>query len=260
MKKISIITTVLNGEKTIESCLRSVAGQSVDVEHIIVDACSTDKTLKIARGFSSVTQIISENDRGIYDGLNKGLQLASGDIIGFLHADDFFADSQILKSIVELFSDKDIDSCYGDLLYVDRSNTQRVLRYWKSGEYDCTRFRWGWMPPHPAFFARRELYEKYGGFRLDMGTAADYELMLRFLAKYRATCIYLPRIITKMRAGGQSNISIKNRLMANVNDRRAWRINGLKPYPWTLIFKPLSKIKQFFQKPRISTLYYYLKK
>ena len=163
--------------------------------------------------------------------------------------DDFYASSLVLQKVTELLETKDLSSCYGDLVYVNADNLDIVRRYWVSGRFDAKKFYWGWMPPHPTFFVRREIYEKHGLFNLDMGTAADYELMLRFLLKHRISCGYVPEVLVKMRSGGVSNSSLQNRLDANLMDRKAWSVNGLKPFPWTLTLKPVRKIGQFFNNP-----------
>jgi glycosyltransferase len=243
---ISIITATFNSSLTIADCLESVKSQKGKVEHIVIDGLSVDKTLEIARLYPHVSKLISETDSGIYDAMNKGITVASGDIIGILNSDDFYANSDVLEKIGAVFEDPEIDSCYGDLVYVDSTDTTKITRYWKSGSYHKQSFYWGWMPPHPTFFVRRRVYEKYGMFNLDLGSAADYELMLRFLVKNKITTTYIPEVLVKMRAGGVSNVSLKNRLKANRMDRYAWAVNGLKPYPWTTYLKPLSKIKQFF--------------
>jgi len=250
--RISIITATLNSAHTIKSCLASLKSQTYQSEHIIIDGGSTDGTIEILHQESQKDAlIVSEPDRGLYDALNKGIQSASGDVIGFLHADDVFADCDVLTVVAALFENRDIASCYGDLVYVRADNTKQVVRYWQSYEFDKRRFYYGWMPPHPTFFVRRSVYQKYGGFNLELGTSADYELMLRFLLKYGITCGYIPRILVKMRTGGVSNVSVKNRLLANYNDRRAWRVNGLKPFLWTLYLKPLSKIGQYIRIKRL---------
>ena len=142
-----------------------------------------------------------------------------------------------------------MDSCYGDLEYVDKENTDRVIRRWKAGTYKSNNWYWGWMPPHPTFFVRRSIYEKHGGYRLDLGTAADYELMLRFLLKHQISTVYIPQVLIKMRTGGVSNISLINRINAHRMDRKAWKVNGLKPYPWTIPLKPIRKVGQWFARP-----------
>jgi len=248
--RISIITATLNSTHTIQSCLASLNSQTCPLEHIIIDGGSDDGTVEILRQEARKDAlIVSEPDRGLYDALNKGLQLASGDIIGFLHADDVFADCDVLADVAARFAHlkNGMASCYGDLVYVRAHNPRKIVRYWKSGEFDKRRFYYGWMPPHPAFFVRRWVYRQYGGFNLRLGTSADYELMLRFLLKHGITCGYIPRMLVKMRTGGVSTASVKNRIQAHCNDRRAWRVNGLKPFPWTLYLKPLSKIGQYLR-------------
>lgn len=246
---LSVITASFNAGPTLGDCLESVKAQSVPVEHILVDGGSTDNTLEIARGFDRhLARIISEPDQGIYDAMNKGLRFASGEVVGILNADDFYTSADTLVKVMAVFEDKSVEACYGDLLYVDNGNIDKVIRYWRSGPFNRRKFYWGWMPPHPTFFVRRTVYERYGFFRLDLGSAADYELMLRFLLKYKISVQYIPETLVKMRTGGASNTSLKKRLQANSNDRLAWKINEIKPYPWTLILKPLSKIGQFFTK------------
>jgi glycosyltransferase len=214
---------------------------------VIIDGGSTDGTLEILQECRSVlSKVISEPDRGIYDAMNKGLLLAaSGDIIGFLNADDFYASSDVISKVLNIFEDQNVDSCYGDLIYVDPADTDRVVRYWKAGPYNYRRFYWGWMPPHPTFFVRKRVFDKYGYFDLSLGSAADYELMLRFLLRHKVSTSYIPEVLVKMRVGGVSNALLRNRLLANRNDRMAWKINGLKPYPWTLYLKPFSKLGQY---------------
>jgi glycosyltransferase involved in cell wall biosynthesis len=245
--KISVITAVLNSKDFIEDSIQSVLHQTYkNIEHIVIDGGSTDGTVGTIEKYQlGITKIVSERDDGIYDAMNKGIRLATGEVIGILNADDFYPDSGILEKVAQVFGNEDIESCYGDLEYVDAVDTARVVRHWRSGPYDVNKFYSGWMPPHPTFFVRRSIYRQYGLFDLSLGSAADYELMLRFLVKHRITAAYIPEVIIKMRMGGVSNASIKNRIRANRMDRRAWSVNGLTPYPWTLLFKPLRKVHQF---------------
>ena len=229
----------------------SVRDQSYEREHVIVDGQSSDGSVEIINKLRTSNLIfISELDAGFYDALNKGIGLASGDIIGILNADDVYAHDRVLESVAACFADESVDSCYGDLVYVDPLNTCRIRRYWRSGPYHEGLFLRGWMPPHPTFFVRRKIYEQYGGFNLELGTAADYELMLRFLVRYKISTSYIPEVLVKMRIGGQSNATLRRRFVANRMDRKAWTVNGLKPYPWTLMLKPLSKIGQYFVRDR----------
>lgn len=250
MLSLTIVTVAYNNEETIVNCLESVSSQQVDFEHLVIDGLSTDQTVSIARQYSdSRVKIISEPDQGIYDAMNKGIKLATGEVIGILNADDFYSSPTVLDKVAALFGDPSIDAVYGDLLYVDNQDTDHVIRYWKSGAYHPKKFYWGWMPPHPVFFVRRTVYEKFGLFNLQLGSAADYEIMLRFLLRHQVGVTYLPEILVKMRVGGASNAGLSNRLKANRMDRKAWEVNGLRPYPWTLSMKPVRKIGQWFSRP-----------
>jgi glycosyltransferase len=246
--KLSIITSVLNSKNFIEDCIKSVLSQTCkDKEYIVIDGGSADGTLDIIKKYEfGISTLVSEKDNGTYDAMNKGIRLATGEVIGILNADDFYPSPKTLEKVVEVFKRNDIDSCYGDLVYVDSADTEKVIRYWRSGPFQIRKFYRGWMLPHPTFFVRRSVYEKYGLFNLSLGSAADYELMLRFLLKHRVTTMYIPEVLVKMRSGGVSNASLKNRIRANRMDRVAWDVNGLRPYPWTLICKPLRKVHQYF--------------
>lgn len=262
---ISIITATYNAASTVANCLQSIASQTYPAEHIIIDGASTDGTLEIiSRLTPHPSRLISEKDNGIYDAMNKGIALATGDVIGILNADDFYASPDVLARVSQAFEDPAVMCCYGDLEYVSvadegreereqggiqnpTSNIQHfnVVRYWKSGMFTHRSFNRGWMPPHPTFFVRRSVYERFGTFRLDMGSAADYELMLRLLLKERIQAVYIPEVLVRMRVGGASNETLTARMKANRMDRRAWEVNGLKPYPWTLVMKPLRKVGQY---------------
>ena len=251
--KVSIITVSFNSEKTIEQTILSVLGQTYkNIEYIIVDGNSSDNTLSIINKYSSkIAHVLSEPDKGIYDAMNKGIELASGDLIGILNSDDVYAYSNVITDIVKKIHASNAKSIYADLVYVDKNDLFKVKRYWKSGEYKRKKFKMGWMAPHPTVFIKREIYTQFGTFNLSLKSAADYELMLRFFYKEKIEPAYLPEVIIKMRQGGKSNASIKNRLSANRQDRAAWRINSVKPYWLTLYFKPLRKVPQFiFRKPK----------
>ena len=244
---LSIITVTYNAGAVITDNLSSISCQTLLPEQIVIDAESSDSTRELVSSIKHHhVKIISEPDNGIYDAMNKGIQLAKGDVLGFLNADDFYASGEVIEKVTRMFEDQSVDACYGDLCYVDSANTAKAVRYWRSGPYQPKSFYWGWMPPHPTFFVRRRVYEQYGVFNLDLGSAADYELMLRFMLKYEVKARYIPEVLVKMRVGGVSSRSIKNRLLANRNDRRAWEVNGLHPYPWTLLLKPIRKIPQWF--------------
>lgn len=246
--KISIITPVFNNANTIKDCLNSIYTQTYaqHIEHIIIDNCSTDTSLDIilSHHFSNRI-IISEKDNGLYDAINKGIEKSTGTIIGVLHADDFYVHNQVLEHIVPMFS-KDLQGVYANLYYVKRNEINTIVRQWKAGEYTHQSFLYGWMPPHPTCFVTKQVYEKNGLYRLDLGTAADYEWIIRNMFKNKIPFQYLDEYIIAMRTGGASNISLKNRLIAHLNDYKAWKVNGLNPYWFSLFLKPVRKINQFF--------------
>lgn len=245
--KVSIITVCYNAESTIEFALQSVLNQHYkDIEYIVIDGASSDMTLSIIKKYEGkIAKIVSEKDNGMYYALNKGIELATGDVVGLLHADDFYASNKIISRIVTEFQSKNIDAVYGDLQYVFKEDINKVFRNWNSNPYNPSLFLKGWMPPHPTFFVKRECYKDFGKFNTTFSISADYELMLRFLYKHNIKATYIPEVIVKMRVGGVSNISIQNRIKANMEDRRAWKINGLKPNVLTLFLKPLSKLRQY---------------
>ena len=247
---VSIITTVFNNEETIEGAIKSVLGQSCpNIEYIITDGGSTDGTIEIINKYKGkISKFVSEPDRGIYDGMNKGIKLATGDIVGILNSDDFYASDDVIEMVVKAMEEKNADACWGDLVYVDAKNIEKVIRHWKSSECGEGKFKKGWHPAHPTFFVRRWVYEKYGLFRLDFPISADYELMLRFLEKYKIKSCYIPQILVKMRIGGQSNKNIKNIIKNNIESYWAWKKNGLRVSPLIFFFKPLSKVAQYFKR------------
>lgn len=246
--KVSIITVCYNSENTIEDTLLSVINQDYpNIEYIVVEGASTDNTLSIIKKYSAeITKIISEKDQGIYDALNKGIDQANGDVIGILHSDDVYANSNIISKVVKEFQSKKSDAVYGDLQYIGNKNPGKIFRTWVAKEYKEGMFIKGWMPPHPTFFVKKAFYDKYGKFNTSLKTAADYELMLRFIHKFKISLSYISEVLVRMRIGGKSNAGLLNRIKANIEDRKAWKINGLKPGFFTLYLKPLSKIKQFF--------------
>ncbi len=247
--KLSVITVSLNSQETIAATARSVCEQSYpDIEYLVIDGGSCDGTLtQLAPYREKIATVLSEPDRGLYDAMNKGLALATGEVVGFLHADDQYADREVLARVAAVFATGTIDACYGDLVYVDACHPNRVTRSWRAGQLTRRKLYFGWMPPHPTFFVRRQWYRQYGGYRLDLGTAADYELMLRYLLRHRLQAAYLPYLLVSMRSGGASNRSLNSRLQAHAMDWKAWLVNGLLPYPWTVPCKPLRKVKQWYR-------------
>jgi glycosyltransferase len=247
--KLSVITAVRNAAETLPGCIESVRRQTVSAEHIVIDGASTDGTFDIIAQYrSSIARVVSEPDKGIYDALNKGIRLASGDVVGLLHGDDFYAHDRVLESVVKVFQEKNVDSCYGDLLYVYKNDVDKVIRYWKASEYHRGKFRHGWMPPHPTFFVKREVYEKYGYFKADFRISADYELMLRLLEKHGISTYYIPEVLIKMRLGGASNRSLRNMWIKSSEDYKAWKVNDLKGGLHIIFLKNIIKIPQFIKR------------
>jgi glycosyltransferase len=189
--------------------------------------------------------MVSEKDYGIYDALNKGISAASGDIIGFVHSDDFLASSDIINDIVSMMKTESLDGVYGNLQYVDKINTKKIIRNWKSCHFKTGLLKNGWMPPHPTLFLKREVYQKYGLFDVSYRISADYDFMLRIFKDSELKFGYLPKVITKMRVGGASNRSIKNIIEKSKEDYRAIKSNNIGDF-LTLIRKNTSKLKQFF--------------
>lgn len=250
--KISIVTTVRNSADTIETCLRSVAMQDdiqrkFEIEHIVADGASDDGTAERAMEFSEDVRVVSEPDRSLFDGMNKGIRRASGDVIGTLNADDFYFHKSALGEVARAMSDPTVEVCHGNVVYVDAVNPARIVRVWRGGAASIVRMRRGWMPPHPSFFVRKGCYERFGIFREDLGTAADYELMVRFLVKEKARSVYVPNLWVAMRTGGASNASLHGRVKANGMDLKAWTVNELRPAPLFRVLKPARKIPQYLR-------------
>lgn len=249
--KISIITVCYNSAATIESTIKSVTSQDYpNIEYIIVDGGSTDGTLDIINRYTSVSILVSEPDHGIYDAMNKGIGLATGDVIGTLNADDFYIDNSVVSGIAQAFEDTSVEACFADLVYVSQDNTDKVVRYWKSQNYKAGLFKQGWMPAHPTFFTRRNVYEKFGVFDLSFKIAADFELLFRFIEKNKIRTLYLPRVIIRMRLGGTTNKSLKNILIQNneiIRVLRAHYKNFSQTQFW--VSKFLNRIIQFISRP-----------
>jgi len=251
--KISIITVAYNCKSVLNHCLDSVAAQSYDnIEHIVIDGASTDGTLSLLNSRrNNLAMIVSEPDDGIYDAMNKGIKLAKGDIIGFLNSDDFYASNEVLSRVASVFKDDpSLELCYSDLTYNDQVDTSRVIRYWKSSNFILGTFSKGWCPPHPTFFVRRSMYERYGNFDLSYSIASDIELMMRFLEVHKRNARYIPELWVKMRMGGLSNKNIKNIVDQNLEVLRALRSHNLSANPISFFAnKIFLRGKQFFQRP-----------
>ena len=243
--KISIITVCLNSDETIEDAIKSILAQSYDdIEYIIVDGGSTDETLSIIKKYKDgISQYISEPDKGIYDAMNKGAKLASGELIAFLNSDDTYHDKDTIADMVNFIQRRKLDAGYGDIKYVGANNANRVVRYWKTGEYKKGAFRRGWVIPHPAFFCKREYFEQYGYFESSFKIAADFELMLRLIEKKHIKIGYLPKTIATMRVGGAST-NFKGIVQGNIEILKSFRMNNMYCSPLFFLHKPILKLRQ----------------
>jgi len=249
--KISVITVAFKASSTIEDTIASVKSQQYpNLDYIVIDGGSDDGTVKIIKQYTDiVTHWISEPDNGIYDAMNKGLAMASGDIVGFLNADDIYVDHDVLDKVAAVFSDSTVDACYSDLVYVRPNDLTRIVRYWRSSPYREGLFAKGWCPPHPTFFVRKHIYEKFGGFDLTYAIGNDIELMMRLLARQKIKSVYLPVTTVKMRIGGTSNRNLSNIFRQNIEIIRAARNNNIPLKPFFFIsYKMLSRLGQFLQR------------
>lgn len=246
--KISVITAVYNRAATVGDALRSSLAQThADVERVVVDGASADGTLDVVRGFGdSVDTLVSERDGGIYDALNKGLRLARGDVVGFLHADDVFADDEALARVADAMADEGVVAVYGDLVYVSKNDMSHVIRHWQAGPFTAADLARGWMPPHPTLYVRRSAYERLGYFNARLRIAADYDWMLRLMRSDLGRLAYVPHVQVRMRTGGDSNRSVGNILRKSGEDFRALRSNGfsLPEAAVCLLAKNLRKLPQ----------------
>ena len=243
--KISIITISFNANDTIEKTLNSINSQSYsNIEHIIVDGGSIDGTIEICNSFSHISKIISEPDNGVYDAFNKGLKLATGDIIGFLNADDVFCNENSIQDIVDAFSNNEADIVYGNLDYVNEES--KVIRNWISKPYEKGLVKKAWMPAHPSFYCKKEVYDRLGGYNDSFKIAGDFELCLRFLEVNKVSSYYLNNKLVKMLVGGISNNGLKSKLTIFKEELRAFKINNISVNPVLFFFYKLKKLKQFF--------------
>ena len=250
--KVSIITVTFNSSSFISHCLDSVKNQTHnDIEHIVIDGASTDGTLSILKSKTNqLAELISETDNGIYEAMNKGLKIATGDIIGFLNSDDFYANNNVLKNVSELFrEDSTLEACYSNLVYVDALETSKIIRFWKSENFVPGMFSKGWCPPHPTFFVKSSVYRRHGNFDTNYKLASDAELMMRFMEVKMIKVKYEPKLWVKFRIGGVSNKSLKNIIIQNSEVIKALKNHGLQ-FNYIIIFfkKLIIKIKQFIRK------------
>lgn len=247
--KISIITPSFNSASTIADTINSVLSQDYfDIEYIIVDGGSKDSTVKIIKSYGEkIAKFVSEKDNGIYDAMNKGIKMASGDVVGILNSDDFYPDASVISDVAKAFNINMSDSVYGDLDYVDWDETTKIIRKWRAGKHTWKSFKFGWHPPHPTFFVKKELYDRLGLFREDLRIAADYELMLRFIYINKITMTYIPKVLVKMRDGGASSSGLSARKTTYIEDAKGWSFNNLKPSVLALTMKRVRKLTQWLR-------------
>lgn len=251
LMKVSIITVCYNSEKYLRFTIESVLNQTYrDIEYIVVDGGSTDTTLDIIKLyeplFNGRMHWISEPDNGLYDAMNKGIKMADGDIVGFINSDDLFAMPDSIERIASIFNEKNVACTYADLYYVSQDNTDKIIRYWYSGERGT--FSKGWHPAHPTFYVKKAVYQQFGSFNLAYKFAADFELMLRFVEKHKISTWYLPEVLVKMRLGGTTNKNLKNIIKGNIECYRAFKENAIPVSIIYPLYRIFPKITQFFHK------------
>ncbi len=249
--RFSIITVTFNSAATVEDTIMSIDGQDYpDVEHIVIDGASTDGTQDILfKHQRKITRWISEPDLGMYDAMNKGIAMASGDVIGILNSDDVYAHKRVLEGVARTFKKTTIDACYSDLVYVATKDLSKIVRYIKSCDYRDGLFAKGWCPPHPTFFVKRNVYRRLGSFDLSYTIGNDVELMMRFLSRYRIQSKYIPEVMVRMRVGGVSNRNIENIIRQNIEIIKAARNNQIiiAPIPF-IFFKIISRCRQYLSR------------
>lgn len=247
MIEISIITAVLNGERTLSDCLNSISLQKdVNVQHIVIDGGSTDYSLTIVNHFPHIQTVVINAKISLYEALNIGIKKATGEVIGILHCDDIFTSRNTLHKVAQCFENQSIDAVYGNLVVVDKDNKSKIIRNWKAGHYDYESLKMGWMPPHPTLFVRKSVFQKHGLYNTSLSISSDYELIIRFFYLHKIPTKYLNYPLVIMRNGGLSNQTFKNRWIANKEDLKAWKLNKLPCSPLLRILKPSRKILQFY--------------
>ena len=247
--KISIITVVWNNNETIKYAIDSVLNQTYkDIEYIVVDGASTDGTVEVVKSYGGkITKFISEKDNGLYDAMNKGISLATGNIVGILNSDDFYVDNNVVKQVVREFNNRGVDSVFADLVYISSSNINKVVRYFDSGQFKPSLFSYGLMPAHPTFFVKKSIYEKYGKFHTDFKNAADFDLLVRFIYTNKITYHYIDKVIVKMRLGGAST-SFSSMGTNNMEILRACKVNGIKTNIFKILLRYVLKFRSSFKK------------
>ena len=255
--KISVITVCYQSESTIRNTIESVLSQTYsDIEYIVVDGSSEDRTASVVAEYADrIAKFVSEPDKGIYDAMNKGIRLATGDIIGILNSDDVFEDKTVLTHVARVFhKEPDADIVFGDIVISKRDDISKVMRYYRSGHFKSWKLRYGWMPPHPATFVKRSAYDKSGLYRLNYRIAADFEMFVRWLLIHRLRCFATPRVLVRMRMGGLGTRSVKSCILLNREIVRACRSNGVYTNLFLVLSKLPFKLIELFRRPAVTRL------
>lgn len=249
--KVSIITVTYNAAATIRDTIESVLAQDYpNIEHIIIDGASKDNTVEIVQSYGDrIARFVSEPDRGMYDGMNKGIKLATGDAIAILNADDVYLNSHVISTIVEHFQQQQVDSVFADLVYVKHDEPDKIVRYYSSAHFHPEKFAYGWMPAHPTFVVKRWAFDRYGFFKTDYKIAADYELLIRFLAIHQMSYHYIPQVLVKMRTGGASTANLSSNWILNREIVRGCLENGIQTNMTKVLSKYFVKVFQLVARP-----------
>ncbi|MCU0552158.1 MAG: glycosyltransferase [Leptolyngbya sp. Prado105] len=249
--KISIVTVTYNAGATVRDTIEGVLAQDYpNIEHLIIDGSSTDNTMEIVRSYGDrIATVVSEPDEGMYDAMNKGVQLATGDVVTILNADDFYIHSHVISEVVKAFENSQVNSIFGDLVYVKRHNPDKIVRYYSSANFHPDQFAYGWMPAHPTFFVKRWAFDRYGLFKTDYQIAADYELLIRFLAVHQLSYRYLPEVMVKMRTGGTSTSGLMSNWILNREIVRGCAENGIETTMPKVLLKYFTKVFQLIHRP-----------
>ncbi|HYC28988.1 MAG TPA: glycosyltransferase family 2 protein [Chitinophagaceae bacterium] len=244
--KVSIITVTYNSAGTLRDTLESVRDQDYpNIEHILVDGASKDDTVKIIQAYNHVAKYVSEKDRGLYDAINKGILMSTGDVVGILNSDDFFPHRKVISNMVKCFKENDADAVYGDIAFVRPENLQKVIRLYSSKKFQPKKFKYGYMPAHPSFYVKRKFFDEYGLYKLDYKIAADYELLMRFMHSNKLKCAYHPEVMVYMRTGGVSNKNILSRYVLNKEIIRACKENGVNTNMFIISLKYFNKVFEY---------------
>ncbi|OQY15941.1 MAG: glycosyl transferase [Desulfobacteraceae bacterium 4572_35.1] len=250
--KVSIVTVCYNSEATIRDTIESVLAQSYsDIEYIIVDGASSDRTMAIIDEYRDrITNVVSESDKGIYDAMNKGIKLATGDVVGILNSDDFYQNNAVIHDVVchfDSFTDSDV--VFGDVVFVAPGNLEKIIRFYRSGHFRPWKLRFGWMPPHPATFIKKRAYDQFGLYSLGFKISSDYEMFVRLLLVHKLSFSRINKVLVRMRTGGVSTAGIKSRLLLNKEIVRACRKNGIYTNLLFVLSKLPFKLMELFYRP-----------